>query len=301
MKKVLLIVVLALLADGLWAQSFYNRRIDRRWIVSGGTGTAKYFGEITNDGDLFHGTMYNIEAGLTRRFTERLSARAILTFFQFQASDAKVGAEGRATRNLSFKSINFEASVVGEIQLFPEIGRYYQRPLVNPYLFVGVGALYYVPKAEAPAVGHDGNPLPEAGKMVNLRKLQTERVNYSPVTLAIPFGLGVKMMIAPAFNISLNGGFRYTLSDYLDDISTVYPGEAAFGGDQLALAMSDRTVELGLNPRPAGAIRGNPSKKDSYFLLSIRVEYYLPPNIFGSSGRRPGGYYKRRGYKRRTP
>ena len=301
MKKVLLIVVLALLADGLWAQSFYNRRIDRRWIVSGGTGTAKYFGEITNDGDLFHGTMYNIEAGLTRRFTDRLSARAILTFFQFQASDAKVGNEGRVPRNLSFRSVNFELSVVGEIQLFPEIGRYYQRPLVNPYLFVGVGALYYVPKAEVPSLDYEGNPLPDAGKMVNLRKLKTEMVNYSPVTMVIPFGVGVKMMVAPAFNVSLNGGFRYTFSDYLDDISTVYPGVAAYGGDKLAASMSDRSYEVGKNPRPPGTQRGNPSKKDSYFLLSIRVEYYLPPNIFGSSGRKPGSYYKRRGYKRRTP
>jgi len=300
MKKLIILVVLAVFAENAFAQSFYNRRIDRKWVASAGTGTAKYFGELTNDGDIIQGTLYNIEVGLERRFTDRISARGNLTFFQIQSSDIDAKDESRVRRNLSFKGANIELSATGIIQLFSEVGRYYQRPVINPYFFLGLGALYYNPRAEIPATYHDGSPIPEAGKMTSLRQYKTEFVNYSPVTLVIPFGVGVKMMIAPPLNVSINGGYRYTLSDYLDDMSTVHFDDADFG-DPLAAALSDRRPELGLEPYAAGKKRGNPDKKDGYFLFSIRIDYYLPPQLFGS-GNRANSYNKRRkAPKRREP
>ncbi len=300
MKKLVFLVVLSLFIETALAQSFYNRRIDRRWIASAGTGTAKYFGELTNDGDVFQGTLYNIQGGLERKFNERISAMANLTFFQFRASDAKAADPGRIPRNLSFTSWNLELSVTGIVQLFPEVGRYYQRPIFNPYIFLGIGATYFNPMAEIPAYDHDGNPLPDAGKKTSLRQYQTELVAYSPVTLVFPMGVGIKLMVAPQFNISVNGGYRYTLSDYLDDVSTVHPGAAAFS-DPLAAALSDRGPEIGYAPRPAGSKRGNPDANDGYFIFSFRIDYYLPPNIFGGGNNSRGRYYSPKRGKRRNP
>lgn len=298
MKRLALLIILALFAENIVAQSFYNRRIDRRWVASVGSGTAKYFGELANDGDLFQDTKWNFEVGLERRFQERISARVNLTVFQLKGSDAKAGNESRIPRNLSFTSWNTELSVVGIVQLFEEVGRYYQRPVFNPYIFLGIGATYYNPRTDIPAVDHDGNPLPGAGTMTSLRQYETELVKYSPVTLAFPMGVGIKLMITPMFNISANGGYRYTLSDYIDDVSTVHPGDAAFS-DPLAAALSDRRPEVGRNPVPAGTQRGNPEKNDGYFIFSIRLDYYLPPQIFGSGNKSNNPYKRRRKAPRR--
>ena len=56
MKKLVILLVLVVFDENVLAQSFYNRRIDRRWIASAGTGTAKYFGDLNNPGELFQGT-----------------------------------------------------------------------------------------------------------------------------------------------------------------------------------------------------------------------------------------------------
>lgn len=285
MKKILILLFLASIGSELSAQSFYNRRIDRRWVASLGTGTAKYFGDLANSGDIFQSTRYNLEGGLEYRFTSRVSARAALTYFRIHGDDKDASSDGRAVRNLNFIGNNLELSAVGLVQLFEEKGRYYQRPIFNANIFAGLALLYFQPKTDVPATDHNGNSLPDAGKMVGLRQYQTELVSYSPVTLAIPFGVGVKMKISPFLNIGVSGGYRYTLTDYLDDISTVYPGSAAFS-DPLAQALSDRRPEIGLPVLEEGHIRGNPDNKDGYFMFSVRVEYYLSQNIFGGSQNR---------------
>jgi hypothetical protein len=297
MKKLLLLVILALFTETILAQSFYNRRIDRQWVASAGSGVASYFGEVKNDGDILHGTLYNIEVGLERRINERVSVRGNLTFFQTKGSDAISNAEGRVTRNLSFTSANIELAAIGVVQLFPEVGRYYQRPAINPYLFLGIGGVFFSASAVVPEKYHDGTDIPEAGKKKSLRQYRTELVDYSPVTMVIPMGVGVKMMIKPALNISVNGGYRFAFTDYMDDVSTVHVDDASFT-DPLAAAFSDRGPEVGAGLRPAGSIRGNPDRNDGYFIFSVRVDYYLPPQVFAGGGRKNRGY---KGRKRRIP
>ena len=114
--------------------------------------------------------------------------------------------------------------------------------------------------------------------------------------MVIPVGGGAKIMATPFLNITVSGAYRFTFTDYLDDVSTVYPGIAAFS-DPLAAAMSDKRFELDGQVAQPGAKRGNPDNKDGYFVLSIRADYFLPPNIFGSSnkmgrGKRPKPAYK---------
>jgi len=70
-----------------------------------------------------------------------------------------------------------------------------------------------------------------------------------------------------------------TFTDYLDDVSTVYPGINSFS-DPVAAALSDRGHELDLSPKAQGKIRGNPEKNDGYFIVNVKVEYYLQ-SIFG--------------------
>jgi hypothetical protein len=98
------------------------------------------------------------------------------------------------------------------------------------------------------------------------------------------------------FNLSIEAGFRKTFTDYLDDVSTTYPGASSFNGDAQAIYFSDRRVDPALNGT-AGGVRGNSNSLDSYLLLNAKVEYYLPW-AFGGGDRKK--YSKKRGsFKRK--
>lgn len=294
MKKLILLFLFIVFSLQLFAQSFYNKRIERQWVGSFGTGIAKYYGDMANPGEVFKDAKWNIEFGLERRIDGRFSARGGLTIFQLKGGDEFADTHGRQVRNLSFTTTAFELAGTGIVQLFEDGARYYQRKPINVFLLAGVAATWYIPKGLSTNTYHDGSPNPSAGKMVALRKLQTEQKQYSPVTLAIPLGGGVKLMATPYLNITVSGAYRFTLTDYLDDVSTVYPGIAAFGDDDLAAAMSDKRFELDGVVAEPGHKRGNPDNNDGYFILSIRADYFLPPTLFRNKRRSPkGSRYKR--------
>jgi hypothetical protein len=172
--------------------------------------------------------------------------------------------------------------------LGPHGQRFYQRPRINFYGFIGIGLLYFNPKTEY------------QGEKIALQPLQTEGVKYSKFAPVIPYGLGGKVMLSPFLNIGIEAGYRKAFTDYLDDVSTVHlgVGVGAFD-DPLAEALSDRRPELGIDPAAPGTQRGNPDKKDAYMLLTLKIEYYLPGDIFGNSNKKlyknkRKAYYKRR-------
>jgi hypothetical protein len=292
MRKLLLAIVLIIIANLTFAQSFYAIRKDRAAILVVGTGTSTYFGELANPGDYIDAKP-NINAGLQYYFTPRISARAEVTWFTLEGDDSKADDGSRKKRNLSFKSNNVEVGFTGAVNLFPNGNRYYRRPYFNVYGFGGVGFIYFNPKTEY------------QGKKYALQPLNTEGADYSRIGLVIPFGLGARLKAGPNFNIALEGGYRKTFTDYLDDVSTVHLGTAAFS-DPTAAALSDRRPELGLTAAPAGTQRGNPSGNDGYFLLNIKVEYYLPWDFGGNGSGRTYSkkrssfyrYNKKGGFKR---
>lgn len=283
MKKLYLLTYLLILVTVVAeAQSFYAIRRSRSLIFSGGTGTSTYFGELKNQGDYID-TKPNLNAGLQYFVSPRLALRSELTWFQLSGTDAQADDGSRVRRNLSFFADNFEASLTGAFNLIPNAFRYYQRPNFNAYAFAGLGLLYSNPKAKY------------NGETYALQPLLTEGVKYSKINIVIPFGLGVRFKAGPFFNIAVEGGYRKTFTDYLDDVSTVHPDKT--GWDPIRASLSDRRPELDLTPYEVGVQRGNPEKKDGYLLLNVKVEYYLPMVFTPGSSR--GAYRsKRRPYNR---
>lgn len=292
MRNLFALLVLILLANISFSQSFYAIRKDRAAILVVGTGTSTYFGELANPGDYIDAKP-NINAGLQYYFTPRISARAEITWFTLEGSDSKADDASRVSRNLSFKSNNIELGFTGAVNLFPNGNRYYRRPYFNVYGFGGVGFIYFNPKAEY------------QGQKYALQPLNTEGADYSRIGLVIPFGLGARLKAGPNFNIALEGGYRKTFTDYLDDVSTVHLGPSAFS-DPIAAALSDRRPELGKQAKPAGTQRGNSSDADGYFLLNVKIEYYLPWDFGGNGSGRTYSkkrsafyrYNKRGGFRR---
>ncbi|MBY0435977.1 MAG: outer membrane beta-barrel protein [Cyclobacteriaceae bacterium] len=286
MKKIVLVgLILCSVAETLMAQSFFAMRRSRSLILTVGTGTSSYFGELSNPGDYLQANL-NFHAGLQYYLTNRIGIRGEVSWFQLSGDDKKASIEsGRRGRNLSFNSNNFEISAIGIINLFPQGRSFYQRPGFNLYGFGGIGLLYFNPTTEF------------QGKKYQLRPQRTELVDYGPVTFVIPMGMGVRFKMGPFMNLSFEGGYRKTFTDYLDDVSTVHYDASKFP-TALAYSLSDRRPEIGIAPAPEGNIRGNPKTDDGYALFSVKVEYYLPINFFQGNGQQKKFKNKRKSFYR---
>jgi Outer membrane protein beta-barrel domain len=268
-----------------YSQSFFALRRDRNFLVSVGTGTATYKGEMVNPGD-FGRLRPNVAFGAEYYMNSRLSLRAELTYFQLRGSD-KDADDDRWERNLSFKSGNVELSVMGAINLSPMGIRFYQRSALNLHAFAGIGVLYFNPKAELD------------GKTYALQPLQTEGKKYSRIQPVIPLGVGARIRLDPFFNILVEGGYRFTFTDYLDDVSIRrYPDGATLKSD-LSRRLSDRRPEIGTqpdNPTQVG-VRGNPKENDGYVILNVTLQYYLPKLVFANYNKlyntKRKGYYRK--------
>jgi len=274
------------------AQSFYSFRRDRDFLLSAGTGTASYFGEMVNPGE-FGELKANIEFGAEYFISNRISARGDLTLFQLSGNDAKAN-DDRKSRNLNFKSSCIELAFSGNIYLIPQGVRFYQRPKLNPYAFLGFGLLYMNPTTRD-----------SLGNKHALQPLMTENVKYSKFQPVIPFGLGVKIKLDPFFNLVLECGYRKTFTDYLDDVSSARYVKLDDLKNQSAAAreLSDRRVgknaPLNDDQRATKGRRGNPGKDDSYFLVNVKVQYYLPYQVFKGNSQRKLYRSKRKVYYRR--
>ncbi len=274
MKKILLVGFLVgfLAVDFVSAQSFFAIRRDRSLILTVGTGTSSYFGELSNDGDYLQANP-NFHAGLEYYFTNRIAIRSELSWFQLSGDDKKATVEsGRRERNLSFSENNFEISAVGMVSLYPNGRSFYQRPAFNVYGFAGIGLLYFNPTTMY------------NGQKYQLAPQHTELVNYSTVTPVIPIGLGLRFKLSPFINLCFEGGYRKTFTDYLDDVSGVHHDASKFP-TALAAALSDRGPEIGVPAAKEGSIRGNPKANDAYMLYSVKIEYYLPTNFLSGGNR----------------
>lgn len=266
MKKTILILTgLLFCAEIVLSQGFYNKNRNRNLVLTAGTGTTHYYGDLAKPGDNSN-IRPNLALGARYNFYRWFSAGAELTWFMLVGDDKTDPI--KEIRNLSFQSHNFELSTVIQVSLFEEDRRFYLRQFANPYIYGGVGLVNYNPTAKLD------------GERYNLKKLNTSGESYSGITASFPVGAGVKFRINPFFNVVLDGGYRFVMSDNLDDVSSgVYPVPSSFT-DETARLLSDRTWETLPSGTPTWAeqgkeLRGNPSDNDGFFILNIKVEYYF--------------------------
>ena len=211
----------------------------------------------------------------------------------------------RYVRNLSFRNRIKELSVVGQVDLFENQSTYISRVPWTPFVYAGVAVFHHNPQAQVPKTDLLGNPFSDAGEWVNLQPLETEGASYKLIQFAIPFGLGARFRVNEVIDISAEFGFRYTFTDYLDDVSGNYVDLNTLDGEK-AKAMSYRSNELqpGANskydeilaqrytgysgfttvlgyghvnndPDHPYNMRGSSSGKDIYMVTTIRATYIL--------------------------
>ena len=250
-----------------YSQTFLNWQYnDRYFSVSSGTGWSMYFGEL-NHNQSFEKGLNTSSLSVEARLYSRLSARINIQRYKISGSDTQASdSTFEHQRNLSFFSTNYELSLIGQYYFKKYAGKYHLRRNFEPYLFLGVGGTFYSPKATLD------------DKEYNLREHRTEDQSYSPVALIIPAGVGVKAKINAFIDLILEAGFRYTFTDYLDDVSDRYVAKVGIA-DQLANRSSGVSLLTEDGEIGPGHIRGNPKNNDHYLLINLQLSIYLPHDL----------------------
>lgn len=224
--------------------------------LTGGAGIAYYMGDLRSGKINRHlGLGPSVSIGALYRLTEHFSARGELRFYQVSA-DQKYTPKYQ--QNLSFKATNPDLNIGFQADLF----EYNQHAKINPYLFGGVGVTYMTPTAKLD------------GRRGSLAPLRTEGVKYNRLPLVFMAGIGISMQVADRWSIGGELCNNFVNSDYLDDVSTVYPDPATLSSD-LARRLSDRSSEIGAPKQEAGWHRGSPNNNDKYLFLQLRVNYLI--------------------------
>ncbi len=278
-KKLAVLILFFAGMNGLLAQPGY-RVFDfvdpslKAFSVSGQLGISSYFGDLCATNDCYTKNKLSTGIGATVRLNDYFFFNLNALYYRIQGSDAESGNIGRIRRNLSFRADNYEFSFIGNFEFLNyNTFRYLTRkefPL-SVFSFIGLGLTTNNPSALY------------QGSYVSLRPLQTEQVSYSPVTAVLPFGLGIGYRFNEYFNANLTVGYRYSFSDYLDDVSSQYPEDASRFSDPLSKNLSFR----GITPMNATRKRGNPGSKDGYLIFALRAEFKIPKvnlNFIGLKG-----------------
>jgi len=202
-------------------------------------------------------------------FNSRTSFRVDLAAGRLIGKDNISESNFQQARNLSFRTDYVDGSIDFEFNFFPLVhgsrDKYF-----TPYVFGGLAFAYYNPKAKLDDTWYALRPLGTEG--------QIKGDEYAQITAGMTYGIGLKYDFNYEWSLNVELSVRQVGSDYLDDVSTVYPDmfelEARHG--DIAVQLSDRSGELGIEPiGEPGRQRGVSGNNDAYYSFRIGVAYYI--------------------------
>lgn len=197
----------------------------------------------------------------------RVSWNFGLNYIQVEANDALSDDPWRQNRNLSFQSDIIELSTRIEFN-FLDFDLFKKDRTFSPYVFVGLGIFYFNPVGELNGNLYELQPLTTEGQVVP----------YNRTQLSIPFGTGVKFRVAKRVNAAVEWNMRKLFTDYLDDVSTVYPSDPSVLST-VALGLSNKAIEQnGLDGTNWGSQRGDSKSNDWFGVIGVTLSFRLTKN-----------------------
>ena len=228
-----------------------------------GVGGASYYGDLSEEFST-NTWGYNLALNTRSVLNPHFSAYTHLNLFRLSSQD-----QVDAVRNLYFRSdnIGFGLGVYYSFTKYKVHSEYQGK--VTPYIGVGIGGLFFNPKAQY------------KNDWYELQGLTTEGQNYSRFTWQAPFHIGLSYRISDWVTIGIEYSYYFTFTDYLDDVSGEYVDNQTLLGVSADLA--DRTFEGDNIPDntidgehwKATTQRGDNQKIDKYNLISIYIEIDL--------------------------
>ena len=274
-RKILITAAFISATAGLNSLKAQYESVVREGEIGVAVGLGHYFGDLNTRAAL-NRPKFTAGAFFLKQFNNYIGLKVAANYAQLGYSDAYSKNETQKRRNLSFNTDIWELSVSGNFNFF----KYYpgvEGFSYTPYVSLGVGVFSYDPYAYL------------GGKKYYLRPLGTEgqgsaaypgRKAYGSMAICLPLAVGMKFSLNENTNVFAEVGYRFTTTDYIDDVSTTYAGASAFpnlpnGQPSAAFLLQDRSYETGTPIGIKDRQRGNSQQKDAYVLAQIGVSFNL--------------------------
>ena len=259
--------------------SFYSHaQVMNSYVQEGEFGVAvgagHYFGDLNTRAAL-NRPKFSAGVFFRKQFSNYIGLKIGVNYARLGYSDVYSKNETQQRRNLSFNTNLWEFAVSGDFNFFkfyPGVAGFNY----TPYVSLGIGVFSYDPYAY---LGDEKYFLRGLGTEGQGSAVYPDRTPYSSMGLCIPFAVGFKYGISEKLNLFAEVGYRFTNSDYIDDVSTTYAPDAfpplPNGNPSPAQLLSDRSYETGPLIGLKGRQRGNSSQKDNYVLAQVGISFNI--------------------------
>lgn len=180
-----------------------------------------------------------------------------------KANDAESPNEHFRARNLNFRTPINEVTLQLDFNFLDYFaGGGFKN--FTPYVYTGIGGILFNPQATY------------AGNDYELRFYATEGQTkpYKNYTITIPYGVGMKFRMKESWGLMTQIGYRTANTDFLDDVSSRYPGPGSWAGRERAevsefLSDPSNIPKIGISRTQRGDFR----KRDTYMFVGIGISY----------------------------
>lgn len=309
MRQHLLSILIFLLAGAISATA---QLYPYNWRIGVSAGYSTYFGDLSpfqvnglGEADkLFR--LYDFNSNYIPQPSFQLSIEARLSNtvgfalkggrYSFAMADRFVNRKGELRTDTPnfIRSLNFKTDVtdIGVSFLFSaDNGKILnKKAFIAPYLGIGAGVLWYDVFADL----YDSNGMPYDYSDLNvdydgdyeteLRPLRTEGVGYANHAFYGELSLGLRFRLAHRWELFIQSDFRYTTTDYLDDVSGQYRVSYTTQEQQYA------ANPIGMPENGGDNFRGNNNGLNDFYLyhgagikfsLGHRKESFRAPVVTG--------------------
>jgi hypothetical protein len=256
--------------------------------VSFGAGSSNYIGDLVPVGGLFSvasQTMrWNVGLQYTRHLSRHFSGNIQVSYIRIAGDDnyfSSTGVfEGNYLRNLHFRNDLKELSLSAVYEPMGNAENLSKRPLLSPYLYLGVAGFTHNPVARRDPSLVPGTPSLQAWQ--DLQPEDIEGAMYSLVNISVPFGFGFRYKIGAQMDLGFDFGYRVSLSDYLDDVSDDRPNVLTspsiyFNRTGEPFAANTLVNRIPIPPTTSAPIYS--TGPDQYFTTQIRLIYHIKNKI----------------------
>ncbi|SDJ86820.1 hypothetical protein SAMN05421823_101295 [Catalinimonas alkaloidigena] len=164
---------------------------------------------------------------VTKRVHPYVTLRADLSWARlrgddyFKANPFDAEERRRYLRNANFRNSLKELAVTAAIDVLP-VDDWLMRPLLMPYALIGVGVFHHNPRVWLDGEWVNAAPLGTEGQHADNAAEKGYPTPYKRVQVSVPLGLGVRYRLTPQLELSGEATYRFTTTDYLDDVSGTF-------------------------------------------------------------------------------
>jgi hypothetical protein len=272
MKKLAIVLFAGVISLSSRAQSMDSYVQEGEFGIA--VGGAHYFGDLNTRAAL-NRPKFSAGAYFLKQFGNYIGLKVSANYARLGYSDVYSNNEVQKRRNLSFNTNLWEFAISGQFNFFkfyPGISGF----TYTPYVSLGVGVFSYDPFAYLNNQKYFLRPLGTEGQGSTA---YPDRKPYGSMGACFPVAIGFKYNVSESVNVFAEVGYRFTTTDYLDDVSTTYAPDAFVtppnGLPSPAMLLADRSYETGTPIGIKSRQRGNSTQKDAYVIAQFGVSFNI--------------------------